>query len=227
VGSEMTWIPDDIWMKCDFGKREIPIKSICCGGLDLASTRDIAAFILYFSALNYVLPFFFIPEDSVIERSKNENINYDQWVRNGLMIATPGNVIDYNFIKAKMIELCGIYDIKKIAFDRWNSSQMVIDLIEQGLPMDKYGQGYSSMSAPTKELEKKVYAKEINHAGNPVLRWMCSNVMLAGDAAGNIKVDKSKSKEKVDGIVALIMAIGESMTPEENFIYNERGILTV
>jgi phage terminase large subunit-like protein len=224
VGSEMTWIPDDVWMKCDKGKIFKSEKSSCYGGLDLASVRDIAAFVLYFDD-GYIEPYFFIPSDSVVERSKNENINYDQWVKNGYMIATPGNVIDYNFIKAKIIELCGKYTVNKIGFDRWNASQMVIDLLDEGLPMDKYGQGYASMSAPTKELEKRVYANEINHAGNPVLRWMCSNVMLSEDSAGNIKIDKAKSKEKVDGMVATVMALGEKLTDETvPFIYNERGI---
>jgi phage terminase large subunit-like protein len=211
-------------MKCDMSKIFKSDKSSCYGGLDLASVRDIAAFVLYFDD-GYIDPYFFIPEDSVVERSKNENINYDQWVKNGYMIATPGNVIDYNFIKAKIIELCSKYTVKKIGFDRWNASQMVIDLLDQGLPMDKYGQGYASMSAPTKELEKRVYANEINHAGNPVLRWMCSNVMLSEDSAGNIKIDKAKSKEKVDGMVALVMALGEKLTDESvPFVYNERGI---
>ena len=228
VGSELTWIPDDIWMKCDLGKIEPKDKAECYGGLDLASVRDIAAFVLLFTGeVKYILPFFFVPEDTVIERSKNENINYDQWVRSGVIIPTSGNVTDYNFIKSKIMELCGKYDVKKIGYDRWNSSQMVIDLVENEIPMDPFGQGYASMSAPTKEFEKLILSGEINHAGNPVLRWMASNVMLREDPAGNIKVDKSKSKEKVDGIVASIIALGEMMTDNETFVYDERGILII
>lgn len=228
VGSELTWITDVDWMKCDLGKFEPKDKAECYGGLDLASVRDVAAFVLTFPGTPVQTKrYYFIPEDTVTERSKNENINYDQWVRNGLMIPTPGNVTDYNFIKSKIVELAAKYDMRKIGYDRWNSSQMVIDLLDLGLPMDPFGQGFASMSAPTKQLEKMVLSQEINHEGDPVLRWMCSNVMLKEDAAGNIKVDKSKSKEKVDGIVALIIALGEKMTAEEGFVYDERGILMI
>lgn len=234
VGSELTWITDLDWMKCDLGKFVPAISAEqrrgadCYGGLDLASIRDICALIILFPGTpNYIMPFFFIPQDSVIERSKKENINYDQWVRNGLMITTPGNVTDYNYIKMYIMTLRKMYNIKKIGYDRWNSSQMVIDLVEQDMPMDPFGQGYASMSAPTKELERQIMSREINHAGNPVLRWMASNVMLKEDPAGNIKVDKSKSKEKVDGIVALIIALGEMMSDVESFVYDERGILMI
>ncbi len=229
VGSELTWISDDVWMKCNGGKYDPPAQSECYGGLDLASVRDICALVLIFPGQsNYIMPFFFIPEDTVIERSKNENINYDQWVRNGLMIATPGNITDYNFIKKKIYELCAKYKVKKIGYDRFNSSQMVIDLTAEGVPMDPFGQGFVSMSAPTKEFEKQVLNQELNHGGDPVLRWMASNVMLKEDAAGNIKVDKSKSKEKVDGIIASVMAMGEMMTDlKEESIYNERDLLVI
>lgn len=228
VGSELTWISDEVWKECDFGKFEPKEKAECYGGLDLASVRDICALTFVFPGTpNQTKRYYFIPQDSVIERSKNENINYDQWVRNGLMIVTPGNVTDYNFIKAKIIELCDKYDVRKIGYDRWNSSQLIIDLLELGLPMDPFGQGFASMSAPTKELEKQILNKEINHEGDPVLRWAVSNVMLKEDPAGNIKVDKSKSKEKVDPVISLIIALGEMMTVKDTFVYDEREILII
>ena len=116
-----------------------------------------------------------------------------------------------------------------IAFDRWNSSQLIIQLSQQdGIPMSQFGQGYKSMSAPSKELEKLVLKKEINHLRNPVLRWQCENVCLQTDPAGNIKINKQRSSEKVDGMIALVMALGEMMTDETegDSVYDERGILT-
>ena len=224
VGSEITWISDKDWMSCDLGR--IEKGDVAYGGLDLASVRDITAFVLVFpiKGVLHVKPFFFINEEAL-----NDNDKYREWNRKGYMIVTPGNVTDYNFIKKTIIQACEDYDIKSIAYDRWNSSQLVIDLTEEGIPMNPIGQGYASMSAPTKELEKRVLGKEINHEGNPVLRWMCSNVLLKEDPAGNIKIDKGTSKAKVDGMVALVMAIAELMNEEkeEEFVYNKRGIITI
>lgn len=222
VGSEITWITDADWMKCNQGV--IGLSDRCYGGIDLATVRDITAFVLVFpSELLHVMPFFFVPEDRV-----KENDKYHEWVDAGYLITTPGNVTDYNFIKAKIFECAEKYNIVSIGFDRWNSSQMVIDLTEEGIPMNPFGQGYASMSAPTKELEKRVLSQEINHGGNPVLRWMCSNVLLKEDPAGNIKIDKGASKNKVDGMVALVMALGEMMTAEDKTsIYETKELLII
>ena len=135
----------------------------------------------------------------------------------------------YDFIRKKINELGGKYNIKSIAFDRWNSSQLVINLTDDGAILSPFGQGYASMSAPTKELEKMVLKNEINHLGNPVLRWQMQNVSLRTDPAENIKIDKAKSSEKVDGIVALVMALGEWMTDdtEGESVYSDRGLIII
>ena len=136
---------------------------------------------------------------------------------------------DYEYIRQDINNIVNDYDLQSIAFDRWNSSQLIIQLSQQdGIPMSQFGQGYRSMSAPTKELEKLVLKKEINHLRNPVLRWQCENVSLQTDPAGNIKINKQKSSEKVDGMIALVMALGEMLTDETegDSIYDERGILT-
>jgi phage terminase large subunit-like protein len=145
------------------------------------------------------------------------------------MIETPGNVTDYDYIQEKIKELAERYQIKSIAYDRYNASQLVIRLQADGFKMSPMGQGFVSMNTPTKELEKLVYQDKIIHAGNPVLRWMCSNILLREDPAGNIKIDRGKSTEKVDGMVALVMALGEFMTGEQTgpSVYDERGILTL
>ena len=224
--SETRWIQDNVWMEC--GGEGEPT-GICYGGLDLASTRDITALVLYFPDTGFVLSFFFIPELSATERTQKDGVNYAQWVKEGYIIQTPGNVTDYNFIKHKVRDIAEIYQLKSIAYDRYNASQLVIDLQEDGINMSPFGQGFVSMSAPTKELEKKILNKEIVHGSNPVLRWMCSNIMLRTDPAGNIKIDKGKSSEKVDGMVALIMALGEAMTDDtpSGSVYDERGVLTI
>jgi phage terminase large subunit-like protein len=142
---------------------------------------------------------------------------------------TDGNVTDYDFIKAKVIELTVKYKIECIAFDRWNASQLVIQLTNDGANMKPFGQGFISMSAPTKEVEKLFLSNEITHDGNPVMEWMMTNVMLRFDPAGNIKIDKAKSTEKVDGPVAMIMAYAQIMQGDRPTIYTsgerEQGLL--
>jgi phage terminase large subunit-like protein len=176
-----------------------------------------------------VLPFFWVPEDSIDERTKKDGVPYRQWVDEGYIIATPGNVTDYNFIKAQVLEFCEAYQVQMIEFDRYNSSQLVIDLTEEGVPMQPFGQGFLSMSAPTKELEKLVLEGKIHHYGNPVLAWMCGNVEIKRDPAGNIKIDKGKSKEKVDGMVGLAMALGGYMSDDHDsgYIYEDRDLLVL
>ena len=145
------------------------------------------------------------------------------------MELSEGDVTDYNYIKERIKEIAEFVNIQEIAYDRWNSSQLVIDLVNDGLPMIPFGQGFASMSAPTKELEKIVLAKELNHGGNKVLRWMCSNLAMKTDPAGNIKMDKAKSSEKIDGMIALVMALGSYMngnTTEEN-PYDDRGFVFI
>ena len=224
--SETRWIQDNTWMECaDIKKAE----GMCYGGLDLSSTRDITALVLFFPETGWVEPYFFIPELTAKERTQKDGVNYDLWIKQGYVIETGGNVTDYNFVKAKIDEIMDRYDVRAIGYDRWNASQLVNDLVDERVPMSKFGQGFVSMNAPTKELEKRVLSREIFHGGNPVLRWMCSNVMLKVDPAGNIKIDKGKSTEKVDGMVALVMALGEAMTDERppESIYSERGVIVI
>lgn len=214
VGTAETWIPDDVWMNCaEDGEQS----GECYGGLDLASVRDVAAFVLYWPASHSVRCWFWVPEGNVQARSMREGVNYAAWVREGQMTATPGNAIDHRIIEADMRVLFNEYDIKGVGYDRWGATEIVRNMVEDGFPMDPVGQGFASMSTPTKELEKLVVSGDLKHGGNPVLRWMCSNVAIETDPAANIKITKKKSKEKVDGMVALCMAIFESMTTEPEF----------
>ncbi len=224
------WISDDRWMLCD---NPIDAKAlagrVCYGGLDLASTTDVAALELYFppddvDPLARVLSFFWIPEEGVNARS--ERVPYKQWVKAGLMKATDGNVIDYDVIRQDIRDLFETYAITEIAYDRWNATQLVTQLQADGITMVPFGQGFQSMSAPTKALETFVKGRQIAHGGNPVLRWMASNTAIKQDPAGNVKPDKGASTEKIDGIVALVMAIGCSqLVPlQQSAPYADEGI---
>ena len=223
------WIPNNEWMECyqEFDYSTLEGKE-CWAGLDLASTRDISALVLLFNIDDkyVVLPHLFIPEENAKKRSERDGVDYVTWKNQGHIIATEGDVADYNFIKEKINELSKKYRLQSIAYDRWNASQLVIDLQNDGANMSPFGQGFVSMSAPTKELEKLIIGKQIIHNDNPCMNWMLSNVAIQEDPAGNIKIAKNKSKEKVDGLVALVMALGEIMTEENtDSVYDQRGLL--
>lgn len=233
VDAERTWILDDVWQKCIGTTAPVDLKGCACwGGLDLSNVSDITAYVLLFHENDrfQLLPHFWIPEEKMLEKVRKENINYDKWAAEGYVTVTPGNVIDYNFVKADILRIVADYDLRTSAYDRWNSSQTIIDLQNEGMECNPFGQGYGSMSAPTKEFEKLVLTGKIEHFGNPVLRWMLASTLVKTDPAGNIKPDKEKSTQKIDGIVALIMALGEWMTAQANDAsnpYENRGLLTL
>lgn len=189
---------------------------VCFGGLDLASTIDIAAFVLAFPDGQGddrpvdLLCFFWVPEENAALRERRDRVPYQTWARQRLIRTTPGNVIDYDFIRRDVLELAGRYDIRKVGADPWNARQLVIQLRGDGIDVEEFRQGYTSMTAPTKEFLRLVTAGRLRHGGHPVLRWMASNLSTEQDAAGNLKPSKKKSSEKIDGIVAGIMAIGEA-----------------
>ena len=204
----LTWITDSVWMDCTEAGE---VDGICYGGLDLASTGDFCAFSLYFPEYSAIRTWYFLPSEAAYRRKDAAGASIRQWIADGQIIATDGNVTDYSYIKAKIIELAQQYDIKDIAFDRFNASQLVIDLQNEGITMFPFGQGFISMSSPTKELERLVKDAQLKHDGNPVTRWMMGNIMLRTDPAGNIKIDKAKSGDKVDGPVSIVMALGTAM----------------
>ena len=233
VDAERTWILDDVWQKCIGTTDPADLKGCACwGGLDLSNVSDITAYVLLFHENDrfQLLPHFWIPEEKMLEKIRKENINYDKWAAEGYVTVTPGNVIDYDFVKADILRIVADYDLRTSAYDRWNSSQTIIDLQNEGMECNPFGQGYGSMSAPTKEFEKLVLTGKIEHFGNPVLRWMLASTLVKTDPAGNIKPDKEKSTQKIDGIVASIMALGEWMTAQandESNPYENRGLLSL
>ena len=203
----------------------------CFAGLDLSTTTDISALELFFPDADGggdVLSFFWVPDENIRRRSLRDRVPYDHWARDGLIASTEGNVVDYDVIRRDINELASVYQMHEIAIDRWNSTQLQTQLMGDGFTVVPFGQGFASMTAPTKELERLVLERKLRHGGNPVLRWMASNVAVRQDPAGNLKIDKAKSTERVDGMVALAMAVGRAMVREDvRSVYEVRGILTI
>lgn len=220
VSSLTRFIPENIY---ELGSKPIDTTSLigreCYGGLDLSSTGDITAFVLMFPPRDetekyIMLPFFWIPEDTIPIRVKRASVPYDVWHQQGYINATEGNVIHYGFIEKFIENLGNKYHILEIAFDRWGATQMTQDLEGMGFTVVPFGQGYKDMSPPTKEFYKLLMEGKIQHGGNPIMRWMAGNVVIDTDPAGNIKPTKAKSPEKIDGIVAAIMALDRCIRHE-------------
>ena len=234
VKQTVRWMPMDKWNACAFPVDASELEGrVCYGGLDLSSTTDITAFVLVFPPLDEedkysILPFFWIPEENLGIRVRRDHVPYDIWKRQGLLETTEGNVVHYGYIEQFIGKLGERFNIKEIAFDRWGAVQMTQNLENMGFTVVPFGQGFASMSPPTKELMKLTLEQKIAHGGNPVLSWMMDNVTVRTDPAGNIKADKEKSTEKIDGAVATIMALDRAIrcgTGSSESVYDNRGLL--
>ncbi|MDR9786793.1 MAG: terminase large subunit [Peptococcaceae bacterium MAG4] len=234
VKQSVRWMPMETWEKCAHPVDPEKLKGrVCFGGLDLSSTIDITAFVLVFPPIPgddkyYVLPYFWLPEETLDLRVRRDHVPYDIWQQQGHLLTTEGNVIHYGFIEKFIEDLNTEYHIKEIAFDRWGAVQMVQNLEGAGFTVVPFGQGFKDMSPPTKELMKLTLEGKIAHGGHPVLSWMIDNIYVQTDPAGNIKPDKAKSMEKIDGAVASIMALDRCIRNEgrtETSIYDERGLI--
>jgi phage terminase large subunit-like protein len=176
-----------------------------------------------------LLVHFYIPEENILERVRRDGVNYDVWVRSGLITATPGNVIDYSFIRRDVNKAALKYNLRELAYDPWGAVKLAIELREEdGINMVEHRQGFKSMSPPTKEFYNLVVSRRLVHGNNPVLRWNANNLSVKVDAAENRKPEKDKSTDRIDGIVASIMALGRAL---ENFekpsIYNKQGLFVI
>lgn len=217
VKQSTRWMQMEKWDACAFPVDEGELLGReCYGGLDLSSSIDITAFVLVFpprddSEKYVLLPFFWIPEENMVRRVRRDHVPYDVWERQGFLETTEGDVIHYGFIERFIEELGKRFHIKEIAFDRWGAVQMVQNLEGLGFTVVPFGQGFKDMSPPTKRLMELVLERNVAHGGHPVLRWMMDNIFVRTDPAGNIKPDKEKSTEKIDGAVAAIMALDLSL----------------
>ena len=220
------------WDACNFPIDVDKLKGRpCYGGLDLSSTQDLTAFVLVFPPVTEderyeIVPFAWVPEEIIDQRSRKDHVNYDLWRRQGFIMSTEGNVVDYDAIEHFILGLREHYDIREIAYDRWNSQMLVQHLCDEGMCMVPFGQGFRDMSYPTKELMRFTLEQKFAHAGNPVLRWCMDNIVIRTDPAGNIKIDKGKAAEKVDVAVALVMALDRALrNGSPGSVYETRGLI--
>jgi phage terminase large subunit-like protein len=248
--SATPWLDLAIW---DEGSTEVDLEAIEPGtaawiGVDLSSTTDLTAMVMVvevaggvmgMSAHNLraapagdplehgpeylVISKFFVPEDGLRRRSERDGVPYALWADQGFLIATPGAVVDYSVVESYVADLAERFRVEAIAIDRWNSTATTTRLLEQGLPVIRFGQGFASMSPAVKETERLILSRRLAHDANPVLRWCLGNVAIEQDAAGNVKISKARSRDKVDGAVALAMAVGVASTEgRHTSVYAER-----
>lgn len=235
--SESRWLDPDVWNAQPEGlPREDLAGRPCFGGLDLASTQDFAAFALVFppddvaDGVWQVLAWHFLPDETLAERVRKERIPVDLWASEGFVTATPGPVIDYEAIREAIQGAAEEFEIREIAYDRWGATQLRTQLEADGFTMVAQNQSIKGLSPPAKELERLVLERRLAHGGDPVLQWMAGNVVVETDSSGNIKPSKRKSREKIDGIVALCLALDRATRhadPTGGSVYEERGLLVV
>jgi len=233
VNSLASWIADAEWME---SSGVIDLEQLknrkCYAGLDLAAVEDVTAFVMVFPMDDgsiKVVPKMFVSEAAVERRRTQTGGSYDTFVKDNELIVTEGNSTDYAVIERVVKECAELYDLQSIAFDRWNSNSLVANLTDAGIEMDPFGQGFISMTAPIKNAEILIKKKLLHHGGNGMLRWMAANVVTKKDDAENIKFSKSKAGDKIDGIIAMIMALGEMITMEGKDVtgvstYESQGI---
>jgi phage terminase large subunit-like protein len=225
VDAPEVWIPTEIWMNNKVSM--IPISAFekygSYSGLDLSTTTDITAYVILSepdeSGFRYLKAFFFCPKDTIDLRSKEDRVPYRAWADAGHLIATPGNTVDYHWVESVIKDTYMDHGVKRVEIDKWNASQTANNLEELGIEVSYFSQSISNISFPTKQFEKLVYEGKILHDGNPILVWMLSGCVIYRDPNENIKVHKGKShsgNKRVDGIVASIMALGGSLSIEEN-----------
>ena len=187
---------------------------VAFGGLDLSSTTDLTAFVLVFPDADgtvTVLPWFWIPSDNIAARVQRDRVPYDAWVRQGFVTVTPGNVTDYDVVRRDIVQACAGLDLKALAYDPSNATQLSTQL-QGDLGADKLiptPQGFKHYNEPTTRLVAAVAGRRLRHPGHPVLTWNADNLTLTGNSYGEVRPDKTRAVERIDGMVALIMAFGQ------------------
>jgi phage terminase large subunit-like protein len=221
------WIPLSKWDACAPDKESwktlrTRLKGrTCFGALDLSSVRDVTALIWLFPPVDgeenwTIVCRFFVPEDTAAERSRADRVEYDRWIAQGAMEPTPGDVVDQDFVKKAVLEDGAFFHVEKFGFDPWNATKLSLELQDEGVPMLAMRQGIPTLGEPSKEFERLVFAGLLDHGGQPVMRWMVGNVAIRMDSNGNFKPDKEKSSEKIDGVVAVVMALGLAIANENS-----------
>ena len=201
----------------------------CYIGLDLASKTDVAALSVLFPDENggyTVFNKYYLPEDTIYGGT---NAQYEGWQKSGRILATAGAVIDFEYIENDLIDLCARFDVKEIPYDPWQATQLASRMVEQGLPMVEIRASVANFSEPMKSLEALALTGKMLHDGDPVMGWMVSNVVAHLDAKDNIYPRKERPENKIDGVVALIMALNRALinAGASPSVYEDRGVLTL
>jgi phage terminase large subunit-like protein len=207
------WLPMEQWLACGGSVNEAELIGVpSWAGLDLAVSKDLTAFVMVFPVGDKfkVVCRFWCPEHDIERRSKTDRVPYRRWVDEGWIKATPGASTDHEVVEQDIIELCRRFAIREVGYDPWIAEPMAQRLAKAGIRLEKMRQGTANLNYPSKKLEGLVADGDLEHGNNPVLRWMASNVTIRTDANDAIMPDKKRSSEKVDGIVALIMALGRA-----------------
>jgi phage terminase large subunit-like protein len=233
VDAPEVWIPDDVYMKNSHGiTPDMLLGRPCWAGLDLSSGIDINAYVLYFPKddqipFNCFLSYFWIPSDNV--RENKINMDYSDFVKDGFIFTTPGNIIEHEMITDFIIRDSSKYKLQTIGFDaRMAYHGTIQQLLNAGIDCQPFGQGMMNVTEPTKDLEKMVYEGVMEHFKNPVMRWMNGNITLRRDSIDNYMIDKGKSQGKIDGFAALINAIGTNKRfPQVESVYKYRGVQVI
>lgn len=211
------WLDMDVWAasagETDSGDLEGRRAFVA---LDLSCTTDLTAcaLVVPVDGSYKLLCHFWIPGDGLNERIDRDMVPYDAWVRDGLITATPGPTVDYTYVKDWLLEINRRYHLEEVAYDPWNSTEIVRFLLDEGFKVVEMRQGFATMSPASKEFLRVVLEKRLHHGNNPVLKWMANNVSVRQDSAGNIKPDKASSTARIDGIVAAIMAVDRAIRHE-------------
>ena len=191
-------------------------------GLDLSQTTDMSALVLYWPHNGAVVPHFWLPEEGLLDRDRKEGGHYRSWRDAGLLETTPGAAINFAAIIRRLAEINAQYGLARVAYDRMYIKTFKAKCDELGvkLPLEEFGQGFVSMSPAVQLLEAAVLDKRIHHGGHPILRWQCQNVAIEMDASANRKATKKRCIGHIDGVVALMMAMGAAAQPVQTFDVN-------
>lgn len=235
---ETRWLPVERWEECE--DREFDYGSLagreCYAGLDLGYSQDVTALVLVFPELRgeelwvTILQWLFVPQESIVLRAKRDQVDYSAWVNHNWLHATPGNVTDYVVVRDRIQAVAETYDIREIAIDRANALEIGTQLSkDDGMNVVMLSQNFATLSSPTKRLEDLILGKRLRHEGNPVMRWMFSNIATVTDSDGRIRFSKKKAREKIDGMSALVNALSRLIlrTDAGDSVYNGRGIVLI
>jgi phage terminase large subunit-like protein len=234
--SDTAFLAAGLWAACKGPKVEPEAyrgRPLYLGG-DLSKTTDLTALVALWPDDGESLDckaWFWMPDDNVLALEQRDRVPYRHWIEQGWIIATNGEVVDYESVRQVVNELGGDHDLRKLMLDPYNATKLAIELRDgDGIAVEFIRQGFLSLSAPTKELERLIKSRRIRHDGNPVLAWMLGNAVLETDAADNIKLSKKKSRKKIDGAAALVNAVA-AMTEDEggsvSTAYDNGGIFVL